>query len=37
MPLGVHAVDHLVLNVSDVVSAAWYGRRLGPITPISVR
>jgi catechol 2,3-dioxygenase-like lactoylglutathione lyase family enzyme len=32
MPLSVHALDHLVLNVSDVeVSAAWYGRTLGMV------
>lgn len=30
MSLTVHALDHLVVNVSDVeVSAAWYARVLG--------
>ncbi|MDA9546020.1 MULTISPECIES: VOC family protein [Bradyrhizobium] len=30
MPVKVHALDHLVINVSDVAaSAAWYGRILG--------
>jgi len=30
MPLTVHALDHLVVNVSDVEAlAAWYARALG--------
>ncbi|MCA1430250.1 MULTISPECIES: VOC family protein [Bradyrhizobium] len=30
MPVKVHALDHLVINVSDVAaSAAWYGKILG--------